>query len=827
MRGLSRRSIRTLFDVGTVAGSTDGQLLERFATRRDEGAELAFAALVERHGPMVLRACRGILGDDHEAMDAFQATFLVLARKGGSLWVRDSLGPWLHRVACRAAGRARSSAARRRMIEARAAEMAEARDGGDDLKELAAVVHEEIDRLPERYRSTVVLCDLEGRTCEEAARHLGCPVGTVGSRLARGRQRLRDRLRRRGLAPDAGLLAASAGWQGPGASIPSTLAGSTAGAAVRFVSIRAAIQGSAATLAQGVLRTMAMTRWWKVASLLLALGASTTGVVSLAGKGAADAGPRPDDAPKAAPADDVAVSEVKPGKLSVVVDERGNLEASRNAEVYSMVEGVTTILSIVPEGTRVAKGQLACELDSSALRDQLVNQRIATKGAEAVNEQAKLARELAEMAVKEYEDGIYPQEFRTVLGEIELAQSAIAEAEERLKRTRAARERLDAMMAGQGGSKTPADVVVMLDVDDRIDDTEQALGRARGALKNWQTKRDVLEKYTKAKMVKQLRNEVDKAQRVELAKQSALEIEKSRVAKLERQIASCKILAPADGMMVYANNPRQLGGQLKPAIEEGATVRERQRIFSIPDLGGPMRVNAKVPESWIDQITLGLTARIKVDAFPGETFSGVVESVAPLPDPTNLISPGPGDKVYTTNVTITKGIPGLRPGMSARVEILIAALDDVLSVPVQAVVWYDDKDHVAVKTPDGGIVWREVILGRSNGKVVEVKEGLKSGEAVALEPAPLLSEEQRRKVAQPPRRPVGTPKGAGALKAKGKDAGVLKALRTKLQAIAPEDRARMKDASPEENEAILKKAGVTDDEIRQYNQSRQRPGAPR
>src|SRR5690242_16114294 len=99
--GTSAGHLRTLFSVGVTAGLTDGQLLERFATRRGEAAELAFAALVERHGPMVLRACRGILRDDHEAHDAFQATFLILARKSRTLWVRDSLGPWLHRVACR------------------------------------------------------------------------------------------------------------------------------------------------------------------------------------------------------------------------------------------------------------------------------------------------------------------------------------------------------------------------------------------------------------------------------------------------------------------------------------------------------------------------------------------------------------------------------------------------------------------------------------------------------------------------------------------------------------------------------------------------------
>src|SRR3954463_9409633 len=145
--GARRMSLKALFGGGTLAGLTDGQLLERFATRRDEAGELAFAALVERHGPMVLRACRGILRDEHDAMDAFQATFLVLVRKGGSLWVRDSLGPWLHRVACRAAKRARAGAIRRQALEQQMAERAaiSPREGG--VGDLAADRHEEIDRL--------------------------------------------------------------------------------------------------------------------------------------------------------------------------------------------------------------------------------------------------------------------------------------------------------------------------------------------------------------------------------------------------------------------------------------------------------------------------------------------------------------------------------------------------------------------------------------------------------------------------------------------------------------------------------------------------------
>jgi RNA polymerase sigma factor (sigma-70 family) len=204
---------------------TDGQLLERFATRDGDPAELAFAALVERHGPMVFRVARAALGDEHSAHDAFQATFLILARKAQSLWVRDSLGPWLHAVAFRVANHSRTLEARRSRHE-RAASRPEAYDSRDWARDdLARAIHEEIERLPEPYRAAVVTCHLEGLTQQDAARRLGWPVGTLQSRLARGRQRLRDRLKRRGLAPSLGGLAVKL------SPVPNALVASTAKAA--------------------------------------------------------------------------------------------------------------------------------------------------------------------------------------------------------------------------------------------------------------------------------------------------------------------------------------------------------------------------------------------------------------------------------------------------------------------------------------------------------------------------------------------------------------------------------------------------------------------
>jgi RNA polymerase sigma factor (sigma-70 family) len=265
---------------GGASALADAHLLARFAATRDEGA---FAALVRRHGPLVLGVCRRVLGDAHAAEDAFQATFLVLAKKAGSLARPESLSQWLHGVAYRTAARARAEAARRRRHEDRAAASREheasrerQRPEGppDDLvwRDLRPVLDEEVSRLPARYRDPVVLCYLEGRTNAEAARRLGCSRGTVATRLARARERLRRRLTGRGLALPAGL-ALGVLAQETRAAVPAALEAATAKAATIFAA--GAVSAPAASLAEGVARAM-MVQKLKTALVFLsvmALGA--------------------------------------------------------------------------------------------------------------------------------------------------------------------------------------------------------------------------------------------------------------------------------------------------------------------------------------------------------------------------------------------------------------------------------------------------------------------------------------------------------------------------------------------------------------------------
>src|SRR5262245_38458426 len=225
----------------------DKALLLRFV----EGDGTAFTALVERYAPLVWGVCRRLLGPTHDAEDAFQAVFVVLVQKAGSLADGRPLGPWLHRVAWRTATKARVAFARRREV---ALEVEPARED-EAPSEAGAILDAELDRLPEHYRRPVVLCYLEGLTNEEAARQLGCPEGTIQSRLSRARERLRRRLERRGWDLSASLAALAA------PSVPAALIATVARAGVLLRGGVVSFSGSVMVLAKGVVIDMVLRKF--------------------------------------------------------------------------------------------------------------------------------------------------------------------------------------------------------------------------------------------------------------------------------------------------------------------------------------------------------------------------------------------------------------------------------------------------------------------------------------------------------------------------------------------------------------------------------------
>jgi RNA polymerase sigma factor (sigma-70 family) len=288
--------LRTLFTSGAVGSLSDGELLDRFVSGGATDAESAFGALIRRHGSMVFSVCRSVLRDRHEAEDAFQATFLVLARGARSIRRREALGAWLHGVARRVSVRAKQSGVRRRAILQAAGEE---RPGSselarpDDNTGNDTILHEELDRLPDRYRTPVVLCYLEGMTYERAARSLRVSEGAVRGRLARARNLLRVRLERRGMAGSMAVFLEMGTM--PGLDATSLCREAAAAEAARRILIGETADGvvsaSVLDLMEGVLKTMVVSKVRVSFVAVAAVSVLVVGSVVRVGLGAGGPGP--------------------------------------------------------------------------------------------------------------------------------------------------------------------------------------------------------------------------------------------------------------------------------------------------------------------------------------------------------------------------------------------------------------------------------------------------------------------------------------------------------------------------------------------------------
>jgi RNA polymerase sigma-70 factor (ECF subfamily) len=341
LNGDAFRWLDALDREGALAQVGDGPLLERFLAQPGPAGEAAFEVLVRRHGPMVLSVCHGVLRDGHDADDAFQATFLVLARRASMIRDRDHLAPWLGRVARRIALSGRKQAMRRNAHERRAiADEREAAPAASDLVglETASLVRAEVDRLPAEHRRLLHLTYGQGKSYEEAAALLSWPVGTVRSRLSRARERLRGRLARLGLAPALAIAGSVVSPRGASAAQPAeALVLRTAFAAARSagemtVAVEAgAVPASVAALPNGELGKMATLPWKSTAALLVLGGAVTAGAGALAVRGAGE--PAAPAAASIAPA--LAPPEARPASQAKAGDQEK--AATKDAEGRSLL----------------------------------------------------------------------------------------------------------------------------------------------------------------------------------------------------------------------------------------------------------------------------------------------------------------------------------------------------------------------------------------------------------------------------------------------------------------------------------------------------------
>ncbi len=351
------RYLRRLAGSPSGGERSDEELLRRFALQKDEGA---FATIVEKHGPMVFGVCRRILQNPHDAEDAFQAVFLVLVRKAGSLRQPAALTPWLYGVAYRTAIRARAMANQRHFHETQAMSIQASKpireSTTNDLKDM---LDEEVNRLPAKYRSPVILCYMSGKTNEEAARQLGCASGTIFSRLSRAREMLRSRLTRKGITLSAAGLATALSETVTKAAVPPILIHGTVQSALIVAAGKGlaggAISASVFTLTKGVQQAMFM----NTLKIVLALGLTATVVVGACVGGYLALGHNSSKDEKA-PGQQATATDEKPGnKTKLLEDQKKKIEVRGDeVDLRKKYEAELKLKQLLKDRIEAAKDEL-------------------------------------------------------------------------------------------------------------------------------------------------------------------------------------------------------------------------------------------------------------------------------------------------------------------------------------------------------------------------------------------------------------------------------------------------------------------------------------
>lgn len=449
------------------------------------------------------------------------------------------------------------------------------------------------------------------------------------------------------------------------------------------------------------------------------------------------------------------------GPLTISVTESGTIQSRERVNVRSEVEGQTTILWVIPEGTHVEEGDLLIELDASQLDERKADMQIRVINAEAAfvrareqlaiienQTQADISRaeldyRFAQLNRTKYSEGEYPQQLQRAEADINLAQEELQRANDKLEWSR--------RLAGEG---------YLTRMELQAD--ELAARRATIDLTLAEGKLHLLQEYTHQQQLEELESEVDQKrlalERTRLrasadvvqakadyqAKKSEFERQEDRLQNILDQIEKCRIVAPAAGMVVYATTGQGRRGMTEEPLREGQPVRERQDLIYLPTAAA-MMAEIRIHESSLRKVREGMRARIRVDAVPDRIFEGVVHRIALLPDAQSGWL-NPDLKVYQTDVHLIGEARALRPGMSCRAEIIIEELDDAIYVPLQTVVRVGDESVVFVPGPNGPQP-RPVEPGLDNNRMIHIVSGLNAGEPVLLTPPLQMS-----------RRPEGPPR---------------------------------------------------------------------
>ncbi|GHT23144.1 hypothetical protein FACS189419_06700 [Planctomycetales bacterium] len=389
--------------------------------------------------------------------------------------------------------------------------------------------------------------------------------------------------------------------------------------------------------------------------------------------------------------------------------ERGSVESASNIDVACEVESGNgiTIITVVPEGTIVKKGDLLVELDSSELREKVTTQQIAVLTSKADLAQAEADVQTAELTLKEYIEGTYKQNQKTYENDIFKAEEDVRTKEDSLAFYKRLLER---------GYVTDAKVDT-----DIID-----LDKAKNELSIAKLKLHVLDNYTKEKSVVEYQAKIEASKSKRTSKQQSLRIDEEKLKHLEKVLGLCKIYAPQNGQVVYFM-PRWGGDE--DIIKEGKKVYERQVIIRLPDLS-QMQVKGLVNEATVRLVKEGQKATVRLEAFPNKVFDGTVKTVNDYPEPSNWMG-GNMSKEYSTTITVNNPPDGIKTGLTAEAKITVNVINDALVLPVQAVLEHGGKTYV-VTFQDGKWDKVEIQSGASNGKEVVILDGLKENDSVVL-----------------------------------------------------------------------------------------------